>query len=664
MNQQHMILYSGMMTSQPRNQQIHEAQQMQDIQLPGINDVMCGRGGGTNNHIGNIRFRQLVNGHKLRYLAATKSEKPMVSKEVVTIWRGLQPPGRFLMQEKTKGGNGTSAITGEWYDIGDKKAREKASQCLRERTPEVIPFVRKLDLQLQYQQEAESGDARDGGNRKNAEDLSHELLQEQQQAAITAHQSLNAFLPMSIMTMGQKYNVNGIRPPPAVRSSPYGTEMTMQHSLQPTRAAVSPALMPPMSSMPLQVPTSRPLPSSSSRQLQRKISSKQLKDQIEREIEELQHAQAKLEAEAKAAEKEVAKATGTSNYPTEDIFNERALESFPASFNPFVSTDELPTQLTKEEYRKSVREFLGHKTSSGLSSGESNIRHGDEKVAKRGRPSGSFDHFEHVEALSRESWGRSFNTFGDDTSMNSTGSSMNKMLSGDLEPLDIQDLREGILSENIKTSDKSLGKASLSTYESQILENLISPANIDTYEQRRHGLPNIKEDLTRMPSPRMGMAPPKAVNHTDMYTHSILPHNNHTRNSSRMPTSRMDMAPPPTVSHAAMYSHPSLSHNNHSSNATSSANYYNNQGIHNHYSATGTTRPHPHAAPKGISASMLSNLSDFSNKIIGMTPRQRFERFESISKMKADPSIFADNMSDLSNAMDSLDVSTNKSYKE
>jgi hypothetical protein len=34
-----------------------------------------------------------------------------------------------------------------WYDVGDKKAREKASQCLRERTPDVIPFVREIQRQ-------------------------------------------------------------------------------------------------------------------------------------------------------------------------------------------------------------------------------------------------------------------------------------------------------------------------------------------------------------------------------------------------------------------------------------------------------------------------------------------------------------------------------------
>lgn len=60
---------------------------------------------------------------------------------------------------------------------------------------------------------------------------------------------------------------------------------------------------------------------------------------------------------------------------------------------------------------------------------------------------------------------------------------------------------------------------------------------------------------------------------------------------------------------------------------------------------------------KGVSAvSMISDLSDFSNKSMSMNAR--------IAKMKSDPSLFNDNMSDLSEAMGSLDVSTTKSFKE
>ena len=123
---------------------------MSGIDYPGMNDVMCGRGGGTNNHIGNIRFRQLVNEHKLRYLAASKVDKPKVAMDVVQIWRNLDPPGRFLT--KTDASQGDDSL---WHDVGDKKAREKASQCLRERTPDVMPFVKQLQEKEKKKKEEE-----------------------------------------------------------------------------------------------------------------------------------------------------------------------------------------------------------------------------------------------------------------------------------------------------------------------------------------------------------------------------------------------------------------------------------------------------------------------------------------------------------------------------
>jgi len=119
------------------------------VEKPGPHDVLLGRGGGTNNHAGNIRFRKLVNEHKLRYLSSNKVEKPNVARDVVEIWRNLQPPGRFLARcnEKKKDGKKDSPENGNedaWFEVGDKRAREKASQCLRERTPEVLPYIKKI----------------------------------------------------------------------------------------------------------------------------------------------------------------------------------------------------------------------------------------------------------------------------------------------------------------------------------------------------------------------------------------------------------------------------------------------------------------------------------------------------------------------------------------
>mmetsp|Transcript_13533 Transcript_13533/g.23028 ORF Transcript_13533/g.23028 Transcript_13533/m.23028 type:complete len:409 (-) Transcript_13533:781-2007(-) len=93
------------------------------------NDVLCGRGGLTNHHTGNVFFRRLVRIKQEAYLLATKREKAGVAKEIVDVIRHLSPPGRFLKKDPQN--------PGVWVEIGDRKAREKTSQALREGAPEL-----------------------------------------------------------------------------------------------------------------------------------------------------------------------------------------------------------------------------------------------------------------------------------------------------------------------------------------------------------------------------------------------------------------------------------------------------------------------------------------------------------------------------------------------
>jgi hypothetical protein len=92
-----------------------------------LNDVLCGRGGLTNHHAGNIFFRRLVRMHQEAYVQATKRDKASVAKKIVDHIRNLNPSGRFLKKDSN----------GDWVDIGDRKAREKTSQALREGAPEL-----------------------------------------------------------------------------------------------------------------------------------------------------------------------------------------------------------------------------------------------------------------------------------------------------------------------------------------------------------------------------------------------------------------------------------------------------------------------------------------------------------------------------------------------
>jgi hypothetical protein len=81
-------------------------------------DILCGRGGATNHHEGNKRFRDIVALHRPDYIAAPKVRKPDVARKIVRAIRMANPPGRFLKKRND----------GRWVDIGDKKAAEKCSQ--------------------------------------------------------------------------------------------------------------------------------------------------------------------------------------------------------------------------------------------------------------------------------------------------------------------------------------------------------------------------------------------------------------------------------------------------------------------------------------------------------------------------------------------------------
>ena len=90
------------------------------------NDVLCGRGGGTNVHPGNRRFRDLINANRRAYLKARKNDKPAISRSIVHTIREMN--GLFLKKDNKRD---------VWVEIGEDSAREKTSQALRQRAPEM-----------------------------------------------------------------------------------------------------------------------------------------------------------------------------------------------------------------------------------------------------------------------------------------------------------------------------------------------------------------------------------------------------------------------------------------------------------------------------------------------------------------------------------------------
>jgi hypothetical protein len=87
-------------------------------------DVLFGRGGLTNHHIGNLRYRDIIELHRQDYIHAIKIEKPNVARRIVKAIRTGPNPGRFLRKD----------VLGKWQEVDDKEATWKASQALREKT--------------------------------------------------------------------------------------------------------------------------------------------------------------------------------------------------------------------------------------------------------------------------------------------------------------------------------------------------------------------------------------------------------------------------------------------------------------------------------------------------------------------------------------------------
>jgi hypothetical protein len=96
----------------------------------GEHDVLSGRGGGTNVHIGNRIFRDLIHMYRACYLKAKKNEKPKISKYLIGKVR--QVGGAFLKK---------NASNGLYYEIGDVEAREKCGQALRQKAPEMRKLI-------------------------------------------------------------------------------------------------------------------------------------------------------------------------------------------------------------------------------------------------------------------------------------------------------------------------------------------------------------------------------------------------------------------------------------------------------------------------------------------------------------------------------------------
>jgi hypothetical protein len=84
----------------------------------------------------------MVEDRKIDYVNCKRLDKPLVALGIIREWRGQDPPGRFLKLDEKNG---------LWCDVGDKKAREKTSQALREKAP----LIRKQQEGLMTKEEGD-----------------------------------------------------------------------------------------------------------------------------------------------------------------------------------------------------------------------------------------------------------------------------------------------------------------------------------------------------------------------------------------------------------------------------------------------------------------------------------------------------------------------------
>jgi hypothetical protein len=88
------------------------------VGVPGRNDVLLGRGKGFQQHIGNVRYRHLIEEHLTQYESVSKIGKKELTEEVVEIIK--EASGRFLKEDSAG-----------WAEVGDDVARFKVSHTFR-----------------------------------------------------------------------------------------------------------------------------------------------------------------------------------------------------------------------------------------------------------------------------------------------------------------------------------------------------------------------------------------------------------------------------------------------------------------------------------------------------------------------------------------------------
>ena len=138
------------------------------IGTPHAHDVLSGRGGAINSHVGNQHFREWVQVRREAYnLARSKAEKARIATEVMDLVRNQNPPGRFLQRDQSSSSMGVTW----WVEVDEAKAMAKTSQALREGAPS-IRAAHKDDFQGERRRSRKSKKTAENNTNDNENDAS------------------------------------------------------------------------------------------------------------------------------------------------------------------------------------------------------------------------------------------------------------------------------------------------------------------------------------------------------------------------------------------------------------------------------------------------------------------------------------------------------------
>ena len=198
--------------------------------VPSNLDVICARGKHIYDHEGNRRFRSLVKDHLPTYSqCVTKMQKTQLVSHIIDTVRRASPHGGFVKQ-----------VNGTWYEVGNRRAKEKTGQTMRDllHTRYASSTKAKARARQQLREDRAAGTKHLGSMLARSTSGTDDFLR--QRARLSSQQSLGRSLERYANTFNNEYQFQLAADTFAPRSPPsdYQFEFDVnsyEHKIQPHR---------------------------------------------------------------------------------------------------------------------------------------------------------------------------------------------------------------------------------------------------------------------------------------------------------------------------------------------------------------------------------------------------------------------------------------------